>query len=229
MTTALGIITSAMRKSGILSKGESPSASEANDGLEMLNDILSSFSNDSMVVYSRTLENFTLSTGTANYTIGDGATFNTARPIKIISAYVRSGGVDYPLQILSDENYANIGLKTVGSIPQFINYTNAFPQATIRLYPSPAAAYELFILTEKEITALTLNQTVSFPPGWNRMMIYNLAVEMAPEYGQPVTQEIYQIAKDSKAEIRQSVMTAKTMQWDSQATGVDNIFSGWYT
>lgn len=228
MTTALGIITSAMRKSGILSKGESPSASEASDGLEMLNDMLSSFSNDSMVVYTRTLENFTLAGGTANYTIGSGATFNTARPIKVISAYVRSGGVDYALQIVSDENYADIGVKDIQGVPQFINYTNAFPQATIRLYPVPSETYQLFLLTEKEISSLTLNQTVSFPPGWNRMMIYNLAVDMAPEYGQPVTPEMFDIAKSSKAEIRQAVMTAKPMQWDAEPSGIDNIYSGWY-
>jgi hypothetical protein len=36
MTTALGIITSAMRKAGILTKGESASADEAADGMIIL-------------------------------------------------------------------------------------------------------------------------------------------------------------------------------------------------
>src|SRR5574343_459859 len=149
MTTALGIITSAMRKIGSLVKGEDPSADEADDGLEMLNDLISSISNDSMVVYSRTLENFTLSSGTADYTIGTGGVFNTSRPVKIIAAYVRSGTIDYNLNIINDESYASITLKSTGSIPEFINYTNGYPLGTLKLYPVPASAYTLFLLTEK--------------------------------------------------------------------------------
>ena len=106
MTTALGIITSAMRKIGAIGKGESPSADEAVDGLEMLNDLLASLSNDSLVVYARTFESFTLQGGVSAYTIGSGATFSTVRPVKIVSAYVRDGGIDTPLEIVTDEQYA---------------------------------------------------------------------------------------------------------------------------
>ena len=227
MTTALGIIKSAMRKAGALTKSETPSADEAADGLEMLNDLLASLSNDSLIVYARTVESFSLVAGTASYTIGSGATFNTARPIKIISAYVRSGTIDYPMTVISDEQYASITLKTVGGIPEFLNYTNAFPQATINVYPSPASGYTLFIVTEKELSSLALADTVSLPPGWRRMLIHNLAVELAPEYGQPIPAEVYEIAKESKASIKQAVMSAKTMQWESGLNSENNIYAGW--
>lgn len=228
MTTALGIITSAMRKIGALAKGETPSAEEANDGLEMLNDILASISNDSNVVYARILENFPLSGGVASYTIGSGATFNTSRPIRIVSAYVRSGGIDYPLDIVSDEQYATVPQKTIGSIPEFLNYTNAFPQATINLYPVPASAYQIFLLTEKQLSTFGLNDTISLPPGWRRMLVHNLAVEMAPEYGQPVSGELMKLANESKAEVKAAVMAAKPMQWDSGLGSDGNIYTGWY-
>lgn len=227
MTTALGIITSAMRKAGVLVKNEAPSADEAADGLEMLNDLLASISNDSLIVYARTTESFTLAGGTASYTIGSGATFNTVRPIKIISAYVRTGNIDYPLQMVNDEQYASIIYKGATGIPEFLNYTNAFPQATINLYPKPSGSYEIFIVTEKQLSTFTLNETVSLPPGWKRMLIYNLAIELAPEYGQPASGEVIQIAKDSKAEIRASVMAAKKMQWDNGLTVDGNIYTGW--
>lgn len=227
MTTALGIITSAMRKIGVLVKGEDPSADEADDGLEMLNDLLSSISNDSMVVYARTEDTLTLSAGTATYTIGTGGTFNTARPVKIISAYVRSGNIDYDLNLINDEEYASIVLKSTGSIPQFVNYTNGFPLGTLKFYPVPTAGYQLFLLSEKELGQLTLNQTISLPPGWKRMLIYNLAVDMAAEYGQPVTPEIKMIADDSKGEIRKAIMTARSMQWETGVGSDGNIYGGW--
>lgn len=229
MTTALGIITSAMRKAGVLVKNESPSADEAADGLEMLNDLLASISNDPTVVYARTTENFTLSGGVTSYTIGPSATFNTTRPVRIVAAYVRTFNIDYPLEIVSDEQYATLTLKTVGNIPQFLNYTNAFPQATINFYPAPAAGYVLYIVTEKPLSSFVLADTVSLPPGWRRMLVYNLAIELGPEYGQPVPADVVQIAKDSKAEIRAAIMAAKPMQWRSGLDQIGNVYGGWNT
>ena len=227
MTTALGIITSAMRKAGILTKGEAPSADEAADGLEMLNDLLSSISNDSMAVYARTEDVLQLNGGTATYTIGAGGVLNTVRPIKIIAAYGRSGNVDYSLREVSDEQYATISVKSSGGIPEFINFTNGYPLATLKFYPVPATDYQLFLLSEKQLSSFTLNQTVDLPAGWNRMLIHNLAVELAPEYGQQVPPEVIQIAKDSKAEIRAAIMASKKMQWNS-GLGLDgNIYTGW--
>jgi hypothetical protein len=227
MTTARGIIKSAMRKAGILTKGEDPSADEASDALEMLNDLLASWSNDSLVVYARTLETFNLTSGTVAYTIGSGGTFNTVRPIKIISAYVRSGGIDYPISVVTEENYDSVSLKTVGAIPEFLTFSNGFPLATLTFYPAPSTGYQLFLRTEKQLSSFTLNQTVDLPPGWKRALIHNLAIELAPEYGQQVPQEVVMIARESKGEIRQAVMTAKPMQWDSGLGNEGNIYSGW--
>lgn len=227
MTTALGIIKAAMRKAGVLTKNETPSADEAQDALDMLNDLIASMSNDSLIVYARTVESFSLVAGTKSYTIGSGATFNTTRPIKIVSAYVRSGTIDYPLQIVSDEQYASISVKSTGGTPEYLNYTNAFPQATINLYPSPSSADTLYLVTEKELSSFALSDTVSMPPGWKRMLIYNLAIEIAPEYGQPIPAEVGQIARESKGELKAAVMAAKPMQWDTGLEYADNIYSGW--
>lgn len=226
MSTARSIIKSAMRKIGALVKNEEPTADEAVDGLEILNDLLASLSNDSLIVYSRTMEGFTLSGGTASYTIGSGATFNTSRPIRLVSAYVRSGSVDYPLSIVSDEQFATIPYKTTAGIPEFLNYSNAFPQATIKLYPVPATAYTLYLVTEKPLSSFALIDEVSLPEGWRRMLVYNLAIEFASEYGQPVPPEVVKIAAESKGELKKSVMVAKPMQWESGLGESGNIYTG---
>lgn len=227
MGTALGIIKSAMRKAGVLVKSESPSADEANDGLEMLNDLLASLSNDSMVVPARVLESFPL-TSAHDYTIGSGGDFDTTRPIKIISAYARSGGIDYQLDVVSDENYAQITTKTTSGTPEYLNFTNAYPLATIRIHPA-SAGYTLYILSEKQLSSFTLNQEVDLPPGWRRMLVHNLAVELSPEYGQAVPQEVAMIARESKGEIRSAIMSARPMQWENGLGGTGNIYSGWWS
>lgn len=227
MTTALGIIKSAMRKGGILTKSEEPSADEVSDALDMLNDILSSLSNDSLIVYARELENFNLTSGQSDYTMGTGGDFNTARPIKIISAYVRLGTIDYPLSVITDEQYSSISYKTIGSIPRFYNYTNAYPLSKFKLYPVPSSAGQIFILSEKQLSQFTLNQTVDLPPGWKRMLINLLAIELLPEYGQPVTPELKMIADESKQEIRRAVMAARDMDWENGVSNQNNIYTGW--
>lgn len=232
MGTALQIITKAMQKAGILTFNEVPSSEEANDALDTLNDMLASWSNDSLLITARVTESFTLTAGVGEYTIGSGQTFSTVRPIKIIEAHVRQSQLDYPSMYLApDEIYQGITLKTVQSIPELLNYTNNFPYGTIKLYPYPAASYTLFITSEKELVQFaSLNEVVSLAPGWRRALIYNLSSELSPEYGQQVDPLILKIANESKGEIAKSIMKARTMDCPPMnQVGQFNIWSGFYT
>jgi hypothetical protein len=227
MSSALDLIKSAMLKAGILTKTESPTADEANDALETLNEMLDSWANDGLTVPYRTLENFNLVGGTDNYTIGAGGTFNTAKPISIISAYVRDGTTDHSLTIITDDVYAGISTKSSTGIPSFLNFTNAYPLATIRLYDVPSSAYVIYLLNEKTISNYTLTQTVDLPPGWKRAITYTLAAELAPEYGQQVPQEVALIAFDSMSKIKLAI--AKTRSLDSFPIDPKNynVFTGY--
>jgi len=231
MTTALTIITKAMQKAGILTKSEVPSSDEASDGLDALNDLLSSFSNDSLLITSRVTELFNLAAGVGSYTIGAGQTFATARPVKIMEAHINSGTISYEsMYLCPDEIYQGLDLKTLQSIPDTLNYTNAFPYGTINLYPYPSTGYVLSLTSEKELTQFTLNQTVSLAPGWNRMLIYNLAIELAPEYGQKVDPLILKIANDSKGAITKSINKVRTMDCPPLSQiGMFNIYTGYYS
>lgn len=228
MSTALGIIKSAMRKAGVLVKSETPSSDEANDGLEMLNDLLASLSNEGMMVYARTLDSFSLSGGVSDYTIGTGGVFNTTRPTHIAAGYVRSGDIDYPLQVVSEENYSSVSIKTTQGTPEYLVYTNAYPLATIKLYPTPVGGETLFLLTEKPLASFTLNEAVDLPPGWRRMLIHNLAVEISSEYGQTVPPEVFSIANESKAVIKQAISIARKFEYKTGLESTGNIYSGWY-
>jgi len=227
MTTGLEIITKAMQKNGVLLKSESPSPDESSDGLDALNDLISSWSTESMLIYARTLESFTLTGGTSSYTIGTSLTFNTARPLKIISAYLRNSTTDTNIAIVPDEVFANITNKTTQGIPEFLNFDNGFPTATIKLWPVPSSAYSLFLSSEKELSALTLAGTVSLPAGWKRALIYNLAMELAPEYGQQPDALIVQHANDSKRNIKATIMRNRTMDASATPSMGFNVYSGY--
>jgi hypothetical protein len=228
MTTARTIIKKAMQKSGILTKGENPSADEANDALDTLNDLLSSWSNDSLLVYVRSLEQFTLAAGTANYTIGPSMTFNTARPLQIASGYVRSGSTDYPLNKLQDVVFdESITDKSSPGIPDTFVYDNNSPTGIITFHPVPSENYPVYLRMEKLLTQFALDDDLTFPPGWERALIYNLAIELAPEYGQDVGQVVFTIAQESIGKIKEAVARNRTMDTPPLTGGtIFNIYSG---
>jgi len=229
MTTARDIIKKAMQKIGVLVKSEAPSDDEADDALASLNQLIESWSNDSSCIISRAWESFPLTGGVSTYTMSSGLTFNTVRPIKILESYVRVGSIDYGVGIISDEIYNGITFKSINGIPQFLNYDNSYPTDNIRLYPVPAAAYTLFILSEKPLSGFaTLDTTVSMPAGWERALVYNLALELAPEYKQQPDPSIVKIAADSLGLARRATLRARPMDAYPQNLQIRNIYTGWF-
>jgi hypothetical protein len=202
MPTGLDDITSAMKIAGILGQNETPTSSEADDGLVALNDMLDSFSIDRTFIYSVNQNNFPLVNGTASYTIGTGGTFNMARPTKIDNVFIRINGVDFPLKELNNQDYDAIPFKTNGEFPMYFYYDAAFPLGTIYIYGVPTQG-TIYIDTWQVITQFTnLATNLTYPPGYNRMIRYNLAKELCPMYGMTLSTEAMQTATESLANIK---------------------------
>lgn len=226
MTTGLDLIKGAMRKIGALTKSETPDADESQDALNALNAILASWSNQSSKVYARTTDTFTLVAGTNSYSIGPSLTFNSARPIKIVSAYTRDGTTDYVMESINDETYAAILDKSSRGRPYYINYTPGMPGGTIKMWPSPDKAYSLLLVSEKELSSVTLAGDVSFPPGWERALTYSLALDLAPEYGVPIDQALYELAQDAIRYVEAGIMRSRNLDMD-YVVNDQNIFTGY--
>jgi hypothetical protein len=121
-----------------------------------------------------------------------------------------------------------IPFKTLTGVPYFLNYDNANPVDNLRLYPYPSTAYSIFLLTEKPLTSLsTLDTSLSLPPGWDRALVYNLALELAPEYGQQPDASIVKIANDSLDNIRMATIRARPMDAYPKIVNNRNVWSGW--
>lgn len=231
MATAIQIITRALQKNGVLVGSEVPSSDMTDDGLSALNDLIDSWSNDSLRITSRTDDVFTLNAGVSTYTIGTGQTFNTTRPIALIDACFTRFAPQYdePVSIITDELYNNITNKAALGRPRNLNYNNAYPVGEIKLYPVPDQNYELHLISEKPLANWTLYQDVALPAGWNRALIYNLAIELAPEYGQPVTNEMSMIARESKGNLARAVLRARPLESYPNLGFNENIYTGWIT
>lgn len=203
MTTALEVITSSARLFGAIGPIEALTSEEAADGLVSLNELLESLSNESLAIYAITQESFATVAGTASYTIGSGATWNTTRPLRIESAFIRSSSIDYPVRVLSREEYDGITAKTTRFMPNRLFYDTTVANGTVYLHGVPDAVYSLFLDSYKQLQSFAaLNTAVVLPPGYKRMLRYNLAVEIAPEYGRTPNPIVAGIAMKSLAALK---------------------------
>ena len=204
MATVLDRINRALRLLGVKASGEEATQEEANDAFEALNSMIDSWNNESLMIYNLETVSHTLVPGTGDYTIGTGGTINTTRPQRIESAYINDNNSDWPIAIIKNEEYSRIWQKTTqASYPSYLYYQSDFPLGTIKLWPVPSSANTLNLNVWNQIAAFASTaSTVSLPPGYTRMMDYNLAVELAPEYLVEPSMTIQKIANDSKSRIK---------------------------
>lgn len=198
-----------MRLAGILESEETPSAAEATDALAVLNDMLENWSTENLSVFSTIDQTFTFTPGQGEYTIGPTGQFAGVRPIGIMSAFTRYpsvGGVDYPIQMIDAERYNLIVLKADQSqIPLMMEYDAGMPNGTLRLWPVPNMATQLTITSEAQFSPLANTAAViNYPPGYAKALRYELAVELATEFGAPVRPELVSIARNAKADIKRA-------------------------
>jgi hypothetical protein len=194
-----------LRKLGVIASSEALSSSEAKDSLSSLNMMLSSWNTNNLTVLGKSFEEFTLIAGQNSYTLGTGGDFNTSVPIKTDAAFIRFGSnAELPMKIIDSKRWGEITTKSSQStIPSKIYIDNNFPLQTVYLYPTPSEAKTLILHNYRKISSLSsLTTELSFPDGYERAIVYNLAIELAPEYGKTVSMEIAKIASESLANIK---------------------------
>jgi hypothetical protein len=186
VATAIDIIKRSFRSINVIGGSEDLTADMAQTGLDLLNAMLESWSNESLIVYQSTLLNFPLVAGQSNYTIGTGGNFNTTRPTTIDSGYIRWNTIDYPLSLINTDQYDGIPLKTSPNQISYALYVDAgFPLTTLKLFPTPNdATAQIFLEAKVPFMGFTsLTDPINMPPGYERALDRNLAIEIAPQYG----------------------------------------------
>jgi len=232
MVNARSIINQAARKIHVLGRGQTMGADEYQDALECLNTMLDSLSTSISFIFNNTRETFNLN-GSQSYSIGAGGDFDTSAPMFIQAAYIRIGSVDYILKQINAEDYAAIGFKSITSIPEVFYYEKNTPLARIFIYPV-GTTYQLTLYSLKAFTDFAdLTTDYDFPPGVEEMLVFNLAVALAPEYEKEASPTVKAKAEKTRRNVeaynkRNNYPTSKIdIATTENMTG--NIYSGWYT
>lgn len=186
--TVLDVITRALQIIGTLSVGQIPSADDAAVGLSNLNELLDGWNTELLNLYTTTVFTGNLINTQQSYAMGPSAAdFNTLSPIMIKSAHViiPATSVRLPVSILSAVEWADLNEKGLtGFRPDKLYCDYAFPIANLNVHPIPNQTIALQIYLWSILAQFAaITDTVSFRPGYQEALQYNLAVKLAPQFG----------------------------------------------
>ncbi len=235
-TTAGDQITGALRLLGILAEGETASAATAQDALSALNQMLDSWSTERLAVYNTIDQVITWPASTAVQTLGPTGSIVGLRPVNVDdSSYFRdpSTGISYGIKLINQQQYDGIAVKTVTSTyPQVMWVNMEYPDIRMTVYPVPTRTLEFHIVSVQELSQpATLSTELAFPPGYLRAFKYNLACEIAPEFGVEPAPQIIRIAMASKRNLKRINAPDDVMALPYSIVGTRqryNIFAGNY-
>ena len=297
MTTAIDIISRALKDIGALEAGETPTPDAATDALDMLNDLLDQWSNEDQIVFNFTEIIFPIVQGQTQYTIGPnpstanfiGASFTGSisgniltvtginsgavaqgqtlsgtgiasgtkitqfltgaggnineqgtyqlnnyqsvssttitayyqKPLSINSDFVRinttsngqpilNGGLDYPVSVLSLQEYELIGLKTLnGPWPKALYFNPGEDSGNLFVWPNPSQG-EMHLFADTVFSRYeTITAPVVLPQGYSMALRWCLAERLMPMYGKASQTQISMIMKfaaQAKATLKRTNM-----------------------
>jgi len=236
MATAGDQINGALRLLGILAEGETPSAETSQDALSALNQMIDSWNTERLAIYSTQDQVFSWPPNILSRTLGPTGDFVGNRPILMDdSTYFKdpSNGISFGIKLINQQQYDGIAVKTVTSTyPQVMWINMNYPNIEMYVYPKPTKILEWHFISVDELTQpATLATELYFPPGYLRAFKYNLACEIAPEFGVEPSAQVSRIAMASKRNLKRINNPGDIMGLPYSIVGTRqryNIFAGNY-
>ncbi len=177
------IIKAALRKCGALAEGETPSTESITNCNQALNNIVTRFSTLGMPLWKRIELPVNLVLNQKDYNINN--------VLKVMQVILKdTGGSQYELINKSRYDYNKLPYNTTGN-PVHYTFTPSLENGTLTIWPAPdagaVASKSLVVEYQKEFDGFFAStDTPDFPVYWTDAIIYELAVNIAPEFGVPL-------------------------------------------
>lgn len=196
---ALGCIRAVDPESSV-----TPNATQRSNALTALNLIVTSWQALGMQVWCTKTATLTLVNNQNNYALGTGGDLVIARPLSVSQAWLHdlTQNTDpIPVRMGGREEYNSWTTKAANSPPYFAWYdptydvpgsnSGATEKGMLHVYPTPgtteASTYTLqFVYTRPIQDFAALSDSVDFPQEWYNAVKWNLAHQIAFDYGVPV-------------------------------------------
>lgn len=225
------IITLALRKLGVLEIGDVPDPETINNAAMSLNLLIKQLSTEGLKLWKNSELIIPLITNQTTYILGGSTSalmydsLNptvaiTDRPLKVIQGFYRNITVtpyiDIPVMVVSKQEYNVLGSKFSTGTANTIFYDTKKLNGVLYVYLTPdvnaSTNMELHIVAQLPLNDLSSALDIpDFPNEWMNCLVWNLADQLALEYGVPM---------NSRQEIGMRAGTYKTLltDWDVEAS-----------
>jgi hypothetical protein len=225
------IITLALRKIGILEIGDVPDPATIANASMSLNLFIKHMSTDGLKMWKNSELVIPLISGQTQYNLGGSTSALmydtqaptvaiTDKPLKIIQGFYRNNQstppVDVPVLLLSKQEYNVLGSKYSTGTANSIFYDPKKLTGILSVYLTPdvnaQTNLELHVVAQLPLNDInSATDMADFPNEWTNCLVWNLADQLALEYGIPM---------NHRQEIGTRAMMYKTQlsDWDVEAT-----------
>lgn len=214
VTSAVDLITLALKQIRVLGVGDTLSDEDAQDSLAVLNMMMESWSLGKLYIYEEKLYSFPFVNGQPSYTVGPGGDFAMDdRPLKLTSAYTQSQSISYYMTILTDaaQYDALVNKGVVVSYPTLVWYEQTYPLGTLHFWPVPNGNTVFLRFWEQLQQFSSLATTIALPIGYKECMLFNLAISLAGQFGIEPPASVVSKAQTSMARLKRYNIKAQAM------------------
>jgi len=203
--------TTALRLLGIAASEQPIDADMADRALEALNSLLDAWSTDTLLSWTRPKLPLQLVPGQQVYTWGvttPPCDMVGVPPVRLDLCLLDIGGIpveDWPITILDQTQFESyIWLKDMQSTyVEFVYLEDTQPVKRLHVWPIPQSpGYTLQLLPWPAQPQYThWDEGLEWPNGYLRLFSYNLACELAPEYGLEASPTVQRTAEQARRDL----------------------------
>lgn len=208
LVSARAICETALELIGVASAEQPIPAVMAFRALQALNTMIDAWATERLLTYTRPKRSLVLVPSRQTYTWGvttPSADIPGEPPVRIELATLlvdpTPPGLEWPVEVIDQTQYeAGVWQKALTSSYVNIVYLEASqPVNVLHCWPVPDLPYTLFLFPwQASLPYADFNAVLSWPNGYEEAFGWNLALRLGPPYGVPVSQDIKDLAGESK-------------------------------
>jgi hypothetical protein len=235
--TGRQLITRSLQLIGQASAVDPVDANDMDASQAILNGLLDTLSTQRLALPYQARDVFSFTDDQASYTIGPSGSpsWTLTRPVSIdamaVEAYTADPIYEIPMAPLNQQSYDGLTIKTqTAPYPFNWYYKPTYPNGTIIVWPVPtdSANHRAVIYAMAQLSTVTnLSTDITMPPGYYRMLYYNLAVELAPAFQTPIEagSRIQFLADTSLNDIKRINLQPMDLQTGVPLPGTGGIYN----
>ena len=182
------VINGALRVLGVIGSGDQPTPEDVDNCSQALNLYIKQLQVKGLPLWKTEDLQVPMVVGQTVYAIGPTGDVVTTRPLRVVMAFIRSPqGNDTVLQVISRQEYMQLGIKTSQGIPNQCYYDPQLTNGQLYVFNAPSqAGWTIHLQVQLPIDdTLTPGDTPDFPSEWFNCLKFGLADQLSLEYGAP--------------------------------------------